>query len=201
MSGALPRRFVENFNHFLTSNHKDARMMYSYHTHRDMLYSFAEFFHLKFSGPGVTHIEGVPQGFIPPSTSIFFELHSHDRVRNSREIQSEPYVSVFLYLPCNETTCPFTPIPIGNCGYECPFSNFSNIVTEREEQGDWMKLCSRVSRDTLHYRLSHHEYVAQMSLVMLITLVIFDVEIVRILSKFFVFFMTFYLIWFHSQPV
>ena len=55
MSGRLPHTFVENFETMSSSSStsKKGRLMYSYHTHRDMMYSFAEFFNLQFDGPGI----------------------------------------------------------------------------------------------------------------------------------------------------
>ena len=180
MSGSLPRLFVENFNNVLSANKKASRLLYSYHTHRDMMYSFAEFFNLRFEGPGVAYVPGVSQGFIPPSASLFFELHSADS-----EV-AEPYIKVFLWLPCNQSSCPFTPIRMGNCGFNCTFSAFANIVAAREKGGDWMKLCKRVSRVTLNRNLRHYEFMSQFSIGLLVIVFFvdaFDQKILKHVTK------------------
>jgi hypothetical protein len=118
-----------------------------------MLYAFAEFFDILFDGPGVAAVMGVRQGFIPPSTALFMELHdssasesstafantsmntnttSSTSANSSTASLSEPFVRLYLWLPCNDTAdsrapdqnaCPFLPLRFRACGgFDCPLS-------------------------------------------------------------------------------
>lgn len=199
MSGKLPFRILKNFDNVLNGLPNKARKLYSYHTHRDMMYSFASFFGISFHGPGVTHVPGVPQGFIPPATAMFIELHDSTSAPEDTNASAPPwpsdsprhFVRVFLWLPCNETaspadltdaslaqsSCPFTQVALDGCARDCPLSHLVAVAERREAStGGWKKLCSRLSRDSLHEfvdsaatRLTRFSWLVKVAFALLVT--------------------------------
>ena len=172
MSCKLPSRILQNFDSVLNGLPNKARKLFAYHTHRDMLYSFAAFFGISFDGPGVTHVPGVPQGFIPPATALFIELHDNApedgnaSSSSSTESPKQHFVRVFLWLPCNETaspadlsyaslaqgSCPFTQVTLDGCARDCPLSHLVAIAQRRQARVGGRKkkkLYSRLARDSL----------------------------------------------------
>ena len=85
-------------------------------------------------------------GAIPPSTTLFFELHEEGRGKH--------VVRTFVWRPCGENAdpagwpgnqgddCHAEKVELGSCGHECALVDFLGLIDARTAQtGDWASLC------------------------------------------------------------
>ncbi|CAM9212114.1 unnamed protein product, partial [Hapterophycus canaliculatus] len=96
-AGGLPSTLVNDFRSAATrhsSGQKPKRLYLGYHGHRELLYGLAHLLGWNFDVQGAPTALGTSS--IPPTTTMFFELHSH-----SGDVQQDQdyYIRTYTWTP------------------------------------------------------------------------------------------------------
>jgi len=134
MAGDFPATLVANMEKAIEAEGSDQKYI-AYFSHRQALYSLAEFF-----GWDWTQY-GIPEGMVQTGTTVWLELR-HGEEAGQYDVallQWSPHCGL-----SSLEACPVDPITLPGCarGTTCSFDEFRAIVSQRVARtGSWEKLC------------------------------------------------------------